>query len=195
MRTTRDSSGTEGSSVAQRKRLFAFVGLDVAQGESAKNDSGAAMVEMAMVFGLLVMLLVGVVTSAIAFGQQNSIENAAREASRYGATLPFDDIGIDVWLDTVRDVARAAAQGDLDASVPGSYICVAHIIDSSSGDIQSLEDTGGSVTRPDTVCFNDGRPPDEVRVQVVTERDSEIQAVFFSADLDLKAPAGARYER
>lgn len=191
MRTTRDLSGTEGSSVAQRKRLFAFVGRDVRQDGSRNKDSGAALVEMAMVLGLLVMLLVGVVTSAIAFGQQNSIENAAREGSRYGATLPFDSD----WLTTVRNVTRAAAQGNLDATVPGSYICVARIIDSSIPDVESLVDTGGSVSEPGTVCFDDGRPDDEVRVQVVTGRDSEIQAVFFNVDLDLEAPAAARYER
>jgi hypothetical protein len=153
------------------------------------RDSGAAMVEMAMVFGLLVTLLVGVVTSAIAFAQQNSVENAAREASRYGATLPFDSD----WLGTVRDVARAAAQGDLSASVPGSYICVALIND--DGTIESLEDNGGVVTEPDTPCFSDGLPADQARVQVVTGRGAEIQAVFFSVDIDLEAPAVTRYER
>ena len=35
----------------------------------AGNDAGAAMVEMAMVFSLLIMLLVGTVTAAIAFGE------------------------------------------------------------------------------------------------------------------------------
>ena len=46
------------------------------------------MIELALTLTLLMMLLVGTVTSAIAFGQQNSIQNAAREASRFAATLP-----------------------------------------------------------------------------------------------------------
>lgn len=181
MKKSRDSAGTAKSSVPQP--------IDCPR---ASNDSGAALVEMAMVLGLLVMLLVGVVTSAIAFGQQNSIENAAREGSRYGATLRLADGD---WLRTVRDVTRAAAQGNLDTTVPGYYICVAHIIDSSSGDIESLVDTGGSETPGNSVCFDDDRPDDEVRVQVVTGRDSEIQGVFFNVNLDLEAPAAARFER
>jgi Flp pilus assembly protein TadG len=148
------------------------------------------MVEMAMVFSLLIMLLVGTVTAAIAFAQNNSIENSAREASRFGATLPgpVDN----AWLQTVRDVARAAAQGELDPSDPGQYICVAFI---NGASIQSLTETGGAVAYPGTVCFSDGLPADEIRVQVVTQRDATIQAVLFSADVTLSAPAAARHER
>ncbi len=159
--------------------------------ESAQNksprDSGAAMVEMAFIFSLLVMLLVGVVTSAIAFGQKNSIENSAREASRYAATLPGD---IDAtWFETVRDVARAAAQGNLDPTVDGQYICVAH-----TGSGLRQEEVGG-VPEPveSGTCYNDGLS--DLRVQIVTQRDSQISAAFFSVDIILNAPATARYER
>jgi hypothetical protein len=150
------------------------------------------MVEMAFVLGLLVMLLVGVVTSAIAFGQKNSIENAAREASRYAATFPFDTADPTGWLTTVKDVAQAAAQGDLADTVPGQYICVAYI---NPPVTQSLEVNGGTPSEPDTQCFADGLPADEPRVQVVTGREAEIQAVFFTATIDIDAPAAARYER
>ncbi|MGH3649337.1 MAG: TadE/TadG family type IV pilus assembly protein [Acidimicrobiia bacterium] len=154
------------------------------------RDRGAAMVEFAFVLVLLVMLLVGIVTSAVSFGRSNSIQNAAREASRFGATLPGP---VDsTWLGTVRDVARAAASGDLDSSVPGQFICVAHL---NGATIMSLEDDGGSVTFPNSECFSDGRPADEVRVQVLVERDSTIQAVVFSTDIGLTASAAARYER
>lgn len=153
----------------------------------SRRDSGAAMVEMAFIFSLLVMLLVGVVTSAIAFGQKNSIENAAREASRYAATLPGD---IDAtWFQTVRNVARSAAQGNLDASVDGQYICVAH-----TGSGLRQEEVGGV---PGPVgsggCYSDGLS--DSRVQIVTRRDTEINAAFFSVDVTLNAPATARYER
>ena len=67
-----------------------------------QSEKGAAMVEMAFVLTLLVTLLVGVTSAAIAFGQNNSIENAAREASRYAATLPGP--ADTVWLQDVRDV-------------------------------------------------------------------------------------------
>jgi hypothetical protein len=165
--------------------------------ESAESksppDSGAAMVEMAFIFSILVMLLLGVVTSAIAFAQKNSIENAAREASRYAATYPPPDNNVDVanwdeWLEKVRDVARAAAQGDLDSSVDGQYICVAH-----TGTGEKLEDTNGSPNHTSGTCYTDGLT--DRRVQVVARRDTQINAALFSVDVTLNAPATARYER
>jgi hypothetical protein len=148
------------------------------------------MVEMAMVFSLLIMLLVGTVTAAIAFGQNNSIENSAREASRFGATLPGPVNN--TWLQTVRNVARAAAQGELDPTSPGQYICVAFI---SPTLILSLTDTAGAEAYPGIPCFADGLPADELRVQVLTQTDATIEAVLFSTDVTLSAPAAARYER
>lgn len=158
---------------------------------SSRQDSGAAIVEMAFIFSILVMLLVGVTTSAIAFGQKNSIENAAREASRFAATLPPDPDINDAWLDKVRNVAREAAQGNLEASVDGQYICVAHI--GVSGIQSTLVQNGGAPTYPDTLCYADGLS--DSRVQVVTGRDAKINAALFSVDVSLDAKNTARYER
>lgn len=154
------------------------------------GDHGAAIVEMAFIFSILVMLLVGVVTTAIVFGQKNSIENAAREASRYAATYPTPeapDTWQD-WLEAVRNVARASAQGNLDPGVEGEYICVAHI---DSG--LKLEDIGGAESVSSGTCYDDGLS--DPRVQVVTGRDAEISAALFTIDVTLDAPASARYER
>jgi hypothetical protein len=148
------------------------------------------MVEMAFVLTLLVMLLVGVTTSALAYGQNNSIENAAREASRYGATLP-DAVDL-AWLQDVRDVARGAALGDLETSVAGQYICVAHY---DGAAWSRLTDTGGVEATAASDCFTDTLPADEARVQIVTGRDTTINAVIFSADITLQGEAAARYER
>ncbi len=162
----------------------------MARHRESRPDMGAAMVEMALTLTLLVMLLVGIVTSAIALGQQNSIQNAAREASRFAATLPG---AVDTtWLQAVRDVARAAALGDLDSAVPGQFICVAFVDGSTA---TRLTDTGGVPVEEAGDCFFDDRGPEETRVQVVTQRDTTIQAIVFSADVTLSAPAAARYER
>ena len=154
----------------------------------ARPDRGAAMIELALTLTLLMMLLVGTVTSAVALGQQNSIQNAAREASRFAATLP--GAADTAWLQTVRDVARAAALGDLETSVQGQYICVAYVDGSAA---TRLTDTGGIEAQTSSECFSDGRS--EARVQVVAQRDTSIQAVVFSTDITLSAPAAARYER
>jgi hypothetical protein len=158
--------------------------------DEREASRGAALIEMALVLPLLLMLLVGTVTAAITYGRANSIQNAAREASRFGATLPGP---IDAaWLGTVRDVARAAASGDLDAAVGGQYICVAYV--DGTGNTR-LTDTGGVEASAASECFADGRPAGEPRIQVVTSRLSPIQVVFFSLDVDLQAEAAARYER
>jgi hypothetical protein len=166
--------------------------LPTGRREEANAERGAAMVELALSMSILLMLLVGTITAALAFSANNSVENAAREASRYGATLVAPG-GIDsAWLGEVRDVARAAAQGDLDATVPGQYICVAF---TDGVTAQRLTDTGGIEATGSATCFNDGRPSGELRVQVVTEREVTIQAVLFSTDVTVSAPAAARYER
>ncbi len=154
------------------------------------GERGAALVEMALVLTLLVMLLVGTVTGAVALGQKNSLQNAAREASRFGATLPGP---IDLaWLQSVRNVARAAATGDLETSISGQYICVAFV--DGSNDTR-LTDTGGVEAQAAQECYDDGRPSGERRVQVVTERETTLQAIVFSTDITLTTPAAARYER
>lgn len=159
----------------------------------SESESGAALVEMALVLVLLVMLLVGTVTAAIAYARDNSIQNAAREASRFAATLP--DGGTLPWFQDVVDVARAAATGDLDATVANQQICVAFITEDDTA--THVVDTGGVLSgiNPNPCPgFADGRSG-EARVNVVTQRDAPINAILFSIDVTLEAQAGARYER
>jgi len=150
------------------------------------GDSGAAMIELALVFVLLVMLLVGTISAAVAYGRGNSIQNAAREASRYAATR--DEVASN--LSEVIQVAKAASSGDLDPSAPGYYVCVAHI-----GPGGNTRLTEGSAPLFNDVCYNDGRPASEARVQVTAGRDTTINAILFSVDVGLAADAAARYER
>jgi Flp pilus assembly protein TadG len=170
--------------------------LGLNNGEGPGNpERGAAMVEMAFVFVLLVMLLVGITNGAIALGRNNSIQNAAREASRFGATLP--DGGTASWFTEVRDVARSAAVGDLDASVSNEEICIAFI---TAEDVAThVIDDGGvlsGVTGGKCPGFDDGRDDNsEARVNLVVKRDTPFNVVVFSTDLTLVAEAGARYER
>lgn len=145
------------------------------------------MVEFALVLVLLVMLLVGTVSAAIAYGRSNSIQNAAREASRFGATL--DDL--ETKLAQVIGVAQAASTGDLDPSAPGYYICAAYY----DGSAWHRETDGSGASPPPDFCFDDMRPADESRVQVVVQRDSDFQVIVFSTDITLSAEAAARYER
>lgn len=145
------------------------------------------MVELALVLVLLVMLLVGTVSAAVAFGRGNSIQNAAREASRYAATLP----DVETEFGDVMSVARSAASGDLETTAPGYFICVAYL-DAGGTWHRSID---GSFTPPVSGCYDDQRPGSEERVQVVAGRDTSLEAIVFSTDITLSAEASARYER
>lgn len=153
----------------------------------SQRDDGAAMVELAFVLVLLVMLLVGTVNAALAFGRGNSIQNAAREASRYAATLPE----VESNFSDVVSVARSAAAGDLETTAPGYFICVAYLDEGGTWH-RSID---GTFTPPASNCYDDQRPGTEERVQVVAGRETTIEAVVFSTDITLSAEASARYER
>ncbi|HUP17371.1 MAG TPA: TadE/TadG family type IV pilus assembly protein [Acidimicrobiia bacterium] len=165
----------------------------------ASGERGAALVEAAFVMMLLLMLLLGTVTAALAYGQYTSLQTAARESTRFGATLPVGT-DLDVWLDKVLDVTRAAAVGDLGTGVAGQYICVAYVHPAGAGAndqtkrlVENLGVTGSPQAGLD--CFSDGRPNDERRVQVVARREATIQTVVFAVNVTLEAPAAARFER
>lgn len=162
----------------------------VSFGDSHRSERGASLVEMALVLPLLVMLLLGTVTAGIAYGQANALQTAAREGTRFGATLP----NVAANLNDVLQVTKSAAVGALDNSVPGQYVCVALV--HPDGTTASLTQTnGGTPVAGGSECFSDGRPNSEQRVQVVVRRSATINAALFSIPVTLESESAARYER
>jgi len=166
---------------------------------AVRESRGAALLELAIALPLVVMLVVGMVSAAIAYNHQLSLSHAAREGARFGATLPTSNYPLmDDWLDTVAAATVGDAAGTLGAGAAGRLVCVAFVhpdgtlaLDSTRRRIES----GGSVAyADDQTCFTDGRPDSERRVQVVVERDSEFGVVFWSADLTLDSEAASRFE-
>lgn len=173
-------------------------GLSDARKGQTSRERGSALVEAAFVTPLLLMLLLGTVTAALAYSQSTSLQTASREASRFGASLPVNG-DLNGWLGNVLNVAQAAGNLDLGGTVPGQEICVAYVYPngaSANDRTTRLVQTAGLTGATELLtCFNDGRPNDERRVQVVTNRTSTIQAVLFSVDVDLSAPSASRFER
>ena len=89
------------------------------------RERGAALLEFAVVLPIMLSLLLGIVTSGTALNRSNSINNAARESARFGATLPADNLTW--WLNKVAEVAIDSATGDLEDGSPGRYVCVAYV--------------------------------------------------------------------
>jgi Flp pilus assembly protein TadG len=156
------------------------------------------MVEFALVLPVLLAFLLGTVTVGTAYDQSISMNNAARESSRYGAVRSVES-DLSSWLETVADVAVASATGDLDAAVSGQFVCVAYVYpDGTSSEdrtVRLVEQSGTRQVQTGQTCFSDGRPSDERRVQVQLTRDTDIEAVIFSQTITLNASSVARFER
>ena len=142
-----------------------------------------ALVEFAILAPLLFALVFGTITGGLALSRKNSMTNAVREGARFGATVPESL----TWADSVRDRSVSLAGGDL----TNAQVCV-----------ELTLGTGTRVTGTPATCPFTGIPaipagvgPDECVVRVWAQRTSELQAVFFTRDLTLKASAVARFER
>lgn len=155
----------------------------------SRLERGAVMVEFALVFPLLMLLFLGTITSGLAFDRSQSLAHSAREASRFAATLPVPAGGTTEWLDEVAAAAVDNADGNLAATSPGQYLCVALIRD--SGTHRRLE-ISGVVNYDQARCFDDA--VDGRRVQVVSQREATIELMTYTPTVTLTKRASARYE-
>jgi Flp pilus assembly protein TadG len=82
------------------------------------DEDGAAAVEFALVLPVLAMLLLGLITSGIAFGHAIGLANAVREGSRFGATAtpsgatPYTGAQWTAWANDVNSRTRAMQMDD-----------------------------------------------------------------------------------
>jgi Flp pilus assembly protein TadG len=166
--------------------------------EKDDDDTGAALVEMAMALPLLLMLLFGIISSGMAFDNQLSLTHAAREASRHAATLPVTNFGsMGGWLDAVAQRAIDDSLGTLAPGSPGLYVCVAYVHPDGTTALDSTMrrvNSAGSVSYSASTCFSDGRPNAERRVQVRVARDVDFNALVFQSTLNLDSEAVSRFE-
>lgn len=153
------------------------------------------MVEAALTLPVVFMLLFGMITGGMALGQKNAIENAARESSRFGATLEVGSIND--WLDKVSTVAVDAATGDLDSGTDGRNICVALVgtSDANDGRIVLTDGTPDYKTGASALpCISDPCPSKPC-VQVILRRNATLDLIATSQSLTLKASSVSSYER
>ena len=159
------------------------------------------MVEMALIAPVLFMLLLGMVTAGLTYSRKIALDTAARDGSRYGATLPVSNYAsLNLWLAAVATSAQQSATGDLGTGVAGRSICVAYVYPSGTlatdkttmlvrTDAGDAYSTGSSAT-----CFTDGQPAATRRVQVSLTRQSAIEAVFYTSNLTLNAQGLTKFE-
>jgi Flp pilus assembly protein TadG len=141
-----------------------------------KRERGAALVEAALVLPILLLLTFGIWTTARAWNINNTMQHAAREAARYGATVEPWDPG------TSPTSVRGVADADLtSASVDAG--------DVSTVCIELVNDTGSSCDATHT----NSTGTDQVFVKI-RYPDYTMQFLFFSATIDMEATAIARHE-
>lgn len=176
--------------------------------KSSSNERGAAMVEFAFVLPVFMALILGMFTGGSAYSTKLSLNGAAREGGRYGATLPLASApascggsgsSTNNWLHCVADATEQAATGDLAAGKPGRSICVAYVHPAGTvaNDVTArLNVTAtGVATTSASPCFADGLPNDIRRVQVAVTRTADLEALVLSRVLNLNARSITRFER
>jgi len=172
------------------------------ESRSRPPERGAALTEFALLLPLLMMLVLGLVSVGIAYNHQLAITHAAREASRFAATLPVtnfntEPVPMEAWLDAIAVRTEQNATGSLDPSTPGRVVCVAYVHPNGTlatdSTTRRLDDTG-TVTYSNADCFSDGRPATERRVQVQVSIETDFDVLLFSRTLTLDSEATSRFE-
>ena len=166
------------------------------------DERGAEAVELAVAVPILLMLVLGTVTSGLAFFDKISLNGAAREAGRFAATYPEADAATpDMWFIEVATVAQITATGALTDGVAGRSVCVARGVEGGTVRryVVGFSDPIDSGVYADAWCLSGAPslPPGSGHeaVQVVVERDALIQALFFSTTVHMVSDATTRFER
>jgi Flp pilus assembly protein TadG len=103
-------------------------------------ERGAVAVEFALVLPMLVMLLLGMVSTGITYSDHLAISNAAREGGRFGAAVDYST-GATAWADSVQSrVLQTYANGS--STLTAAQVCVQ--LESSTGSVLATPTTQGS---------------------------------------------------
>lgn len=168
-----------------------------------RGDSGAAAVEFALLFPIFMILALGIINGGLAFSRQINVTQAAREASRYGATYDIKAAGgTTAWLTAVDNAVTQSAGSAANPIGGYDYRCVAIIVRSADGTVNTAqtayeENGGGVVANSATGCPTTTTPnlgPYSKVVQVVLSRDVQFFVLFINPTLHLGAVSTTPYE-
>jgi Flp pilus assembly protein TadG len=167
----------------------------------ASGDQGAALVEFALVFPVLAMLLLGMISGAVAWNTNLALSQGARVAARQAVTIPLPATTTEAtmapWLDGIAGRAVAASEGAMGSGVDGRAVCVAFVYPAGAAADQTFSRSlGPTGTRTSSTlpCFPDGQDDDARRVQVVLERKGVLDIGIRRQVLSLRRQVVYRYE-
>jgi Flp pilus assembly protein TadG len=172
--------------------------LDADAADQADGERGAVLVEFALVFPILVMLLFGLLSGGMAWNQNLALSQGVRVGARYGATLPVSNYTtLDDYLDVLATRVVDASDGNVGASTPGRMVCVAYVHPAGTADLDKTRSrtvTGTTVTRSNNPCFTDSQATTDVRIQAVSERTTTLETGLWSRSITLHQQVVFRYE-
>lgn len=168
-----------------------------------EGERGAALVEFALIFPLFMTLILGLFSGGLAYNRKLTLTAAARETTRYGATLPVSpactaatagSTDIEKWLNCVANVAVQTSVEELRPGHPERSICVGHVSDTGVSNhlIYTTTNSGTAKTGP---CPGAPSTSSTRQVQVVLQRRSDIDALFFDYPVLVRGTSVSRFER
>ena len=178
--------------------MSSLTAIEPTEKRNARGQRGAAMVEFLLVMPILLAIVFATFTGAITYNNKLDLTQAAREGSRYGATIPLTQCnagcgpsGTLNWAELVQSVVVSRSNGALTTS----QVCVALVTGSPAGVYQS--NTSYRTNSDGSTCFTDTGNDTSTRVQVKVQRSSTqdaINAVFFRIGVTLQSKSTARFE-
>lgn len=156
------------------------------------REEGAAAVEFALLFPIFFMVCIGTITFGFAFEKWISVTQAAREASRFGATYPNPN-GT-TWVDTVGAAAAESAgvvlSGANATPVSNYYLCVRFSPEPTTTAPGVQFKSWG--TLPGGTCPTTTLP--DSRVDVSLSRLAQVNWLFGARDLNVTGANTSRFE-
>ncbi|HSJ19954.1 MAG TPA: TadE/TadG family type IV pilus assembly protein [Nocardioidaceae bacterium] len=156
-----------------------------------RSERAAVAVEFALVVPVLVMLLIGTITTGVSYSQALGVTNAVREGARFGATANAADAS---WTTDVISRVRATQFDDPGLS---TSVCV-EFWQNGSMTKESCPSGGPGLTAADKDRYELPPAPAGVcLVRVVAARNFTISAppLFSGTARKLVRGSVARYER
>ncbi len=152
------------------------------------SERGAAALEFALLVPLLLMLLLGTITTGLVYSDHLAVTNAAREAARYGAAT--DATLGSTWATSVQTRVQQVYFNSTGGAPTDDQVCVDLV--ASNGTVIASDSGAACGTQP---AAPDGMAPGSCAVRVWMTRPARIQLAVDDLNFTLSAQSVAFYGR
>jgi Flp pilus assembly protein TadG len=173
-------------------------GLRASEGcERAAGERGASLVEFVLILPLVLIIVFGAFSGAVAFTNKQDVVYAAREGARYGVTIPQSqcspttNCGGKNWAQLVQSTVIARSEGEITAA----EVCVSLVSNPLSNSPATPVGASFTTKTDGTACYNDGNGDPGARVQVSVSHAGSINAVFFTVPVTEASHATMHFEQ